>query len=132
MVPYELIIYQNSKHLHIFFGLYCDISYLDSLDIRPKYDHLRSGGLSSSKQPFFNLLKSALQNFFYSLKAHCFFWLGIACYFLATWVQRLPRGWSCRILNPGPSDSQPDAIITRPMYLVGTKTNNKSFGFDLK
>jgi len=55
----------------------------------------------------FNLFKCALQTF-YSLKAHCF-WLGIAHYFLATRVQRLPGAVGS---NPGPSDFQPDAMTT--------------------
>lgn len=54
---------------------------------------------------FLNLLKCALQIFI-----HCF-WLGITCYFLVIPGSRV--AWSCRDSNPGPSDSQPDAMAIR-------------------
>jgi len=67
---------------------------------------------------FFNLLKCALRIF--SWKAHCF-WQGITCSFLATLGQRLAGAaevwtldWTRRDLNPGLSDSQHDAMTTRP------------------
>jgi len=73
---------------------------------------------------------------FYSLKAHCF-WLGITCYFLATWGQRLP----------GAARAQtPDPLIPSPMpwplghseynekcrSLDYTKRNNQTIKFIIR
>jgi len=51
-----------------------------------------------SAELFFNLIKCALRIFLHINGT--LFWLGITCYFLATWGQRLPGAAGAQTLDP--------------------------------
>jgi len=80
--------------------------FLKSISVSKQKYYFCCNNSLMTKQSFFKSFKVSLPNFL--LIKGTLFWLGIICYFFANPGSKVVG--SHQSLNPGPSDSQPDAM----------------------